>query len=64
MEAWENAIRRAEEHGEAEGEEVGCVAQPREDVARYLEVLASDLDDSLGVKELGDEARYYFDQLT
>lgn len=47
-----------EEDGEAEGEEVGGVADAGEDVARDLEVFAADLDDGFGVEELGDEVGY------
>ena len=59
MEAGEDAVGGAEEDGEAEGEEVGSVAEGGEYVPWDLKVFATDLDDGFRIEELGDEAGYY-----
>lgn len=58
VEAGEEVLGVGEEDGEAEGEEVGCVAGVGEDVAGDLELAVADGDEDGLLVELGDELRY------
>lgn len=62
IQARENLGGGRKKDRKAQGEEIGRVAGPGEDVPRDLEMPVSDLDEDLGFKELRYESWYYLSQ--